>query len=90
MLMVTPSLPGSSPENTMQKEVTSLNHNENATMERTELTEEDVRTPYLLIGLSAGMADLCQQNRRIRRKTDKVILSILIWVYFLQESIENC
>ena len=24
------------------------------------------------------------QNRRIRRKTDRVILSILVWVYFLQ------
>ena len=24
------------------------------------------------------------QNRRIRRKTDMVILSILTWVYFLQ------
>jgi len=24
------------------------------------------------------------QNKRIRRKTDKVILSILVWVYFLQ------
>lgn len=24
------------------------------------------------------------QNRRIRRKTDQVILAILVWVYFLQ------
>lgn len=24
------------------------------------------------------------QNRRIRQKTDKVILTILVWVYFLQ------
>lgn len=25
-----------------------------------------------------------QQNKRVRRKTDKVILAILVWVYFLQ------
>ncbi len=24
------------------------------------------------------------QNKRIRRKTDRVILAVLVWVYFLQ------
>lgn len=24
------------------------------------------------------------QNKRIRRKTDKYLLSLLVWVYFLQ------
>lgn len=28
--------------------------------------------------------DSCAQNKRICRKTDKVILAILVWVYFLQ------
>lgn len=31
-----------------------------------------------------SLSNLPYQNKRIRRKTDKVILSILVWVYFLQ------
>jgi len=49
--------------------------------QRVELTEEDVSFSGVFAG-HAGDADW--QNRRIRRKTDKTILTILIWVYFLQ------
>lgn len=30
-----------------------------------------------------GAMLISYQNKRIRRRTDKVILTILIWVYFL-------
>jgi len=53
------------------------------TEERVYLTEEDV-------SLGASGRDLIRlqtlmvQNRRLCRKTDKRILAILMWIYFLQ------
>lgn len=47
--------------------------------ERVELTEEDVCSTMIC---DSSTND--GQNKRIRRKTDKVILVILVWVYFLQ------
>lgn len=50
---------------------------------RVTLTQEDVSYLRRLSMLSlCTAADI--QNDRIRRKTDKRILSILIWLYFLQ------
>lgn len=49
--------------------------------ERVELTEEDVSVP------STWPSEVLlntAQDRRIRRKTDKRILAILCWIYFLQ------
>ncbi|KAF4999925.1 hypothetical protein FGRMN_2163 [Fusarium graminum] len=45
-----------------------------------EVTEEDVSSE----NKSLDCPRLTCQNKRIRRKTDKHILSILVWVYFLQ------
>lgn len=59
---------------------------------RVKLTDEDVsmhRNPQGDIAsypLSPDDTNTKAQNKRICRKTDKVILSILVWVYFLQVS----
>lgn len=50
---------------------------------RVTLTNDDVSYQYLLHQYFR-CTDIRGQNKRICRKTDKVILSILIWVYFLQ------
>jgi len=42
------------------------------------VTEADVRPTV------APQVKLTGQNKRIRRKTDKYLLSLLVWVYFLQ------
>lgn len=53
--------------------------------ERVRLTEEDVCDSDRRNSQSrTDQADTDPQNKRIRRKTNKVILTILIWVYFLQ------
>ena len=52
--------------------------------ERVIVTDEDAR---LLSDLASELELTVPQNKRIRRKTDKVILTVLIWVYFLQASI---
>ncbi|KAI2315187.1 hypothetical protein LOZ01_005735 [Ophidiomyces ophidiicola] len=64
--------------------------------EPVELTEEDVsaKTQGFELPEAANCskpqttpwsrADRFSQDKRIRRKTDKVILAILVWVYFLQ------
>jgi len=49
--------------------------------ERIVVTEEDVCSVYLKNGTSPSDSF---QNKNIRRKTDKRILSILVWVYLLQ------
>lgn len=50
--------------------------------ERVELTDEDVSLGLRCI--IEQCADAALQDRRIRRKTDKRILAILCWIYFLQ------
>ncbi|EEP75408.1 conserved hypothetical protein [Uncinocarpus reesii 1704] len=51
--------------------------------QRVEVTEEDVSSTNPTDHMSS-CADGWDENNRIRRKTDKAILSILVWVYFLQ------
>lgn len=53
--------------------------------ERVEVTDEDVSNPSCF-KLSSKTDNFVTQNKKIRRKTDKKILLILIWVYFLQAS----
>ncbi len=48
---------------------------------RVLVTEDDVGFPVLPMRCSWPNPE---QNRRIRRKTDRAILTILVWVYFLQ------
>lgn len=51
--------------------------------ERVEITDEDVSNPSCF-KLRSKINSFVKQNKKIRRKTDKTILLILIWVYFLQ------
>lgn len=57
--------------------------------ERVIVTEQDVspspQCPFEVEVISPTNG--CQQNKIILRKTDKTILTILVWVYFLQVSI---
>lgn len=49
---------------------------------RIEVTDEDVSIPSSLFTTMKVL--MPSQNKRLCRKTDKRILSILVWVYFLQ------
>jgi hypothetical protein len=54
---------------------------------RVEITEEDVSPPSSFPYCQLENAELtivAPKDKRICRKTDKVILTILVWVYFLQ------
>jgi MFS transporter, ACS family, DAL5 transporter family protein len=51
---------------------------------RVRVTEADVCPALVPVMLVLSLTLLAVQDRRIRRKTDRTILTILVWVYFLQ------
>lgn len=51
--------------------------------QRVEVTEEDVGDQLKSWESGLMLMDIVQ-DKRIRRKTDRVILTILVWIYFLQ------
>ena len=63
--------------------ITSKHMDQLASGTRIEVTEEDVSTPPASL-LREVVLSMFAQSKRLCRKTDKHILSVLVWVYFLQ------
>lgn len=57
-------------------------------IERVELTPEEVSTMFAHTYVG-NRTDSLWQDRMLCRKTDKVMLTILVWVYFLQVCLHN-